>query len=115
MEYRGLTLLFINVSKGPCTNWFKQGEQDGPLVMWLGSRLAFFKAVKSPNLQDYDIEHWSSNRFEYLGSEFAWYEFREDGDTTPYLNGDFVPALPRNQVQVLVAKSRVKKLSNGRL
>lgn len=83
--------------------------------MWLGSRLAFFKAVKSPNLQDYDIEYWSSNRFGYLGSGFAWYEFREDRDTTPYLDGDFVPALPWKQVQERIAKSRVKKLCNGRL
>ncbi|RTE75112.1 hypothetical protein BHE90_010446 [Fusarium euwallaceae] len=99
----------------PCTSWFKQGKPDGPLVMWPGSRLAFFEAVKSPNLEDYDIEYWSSNRFGYLGAGFAWYEFREDGDTTPYLDGDFVPALPRKQVQELIEKSRVKKMPNGKL
>ncbi|KAK7409356.1 hypothetical protein QQX98_008481 [Neonectria punicea] len=99
----------------PYTSWFKQGKPDGPLVMWPGSRLAFFEAVKSPNFEDYNIAYWSSNRFGYLRSGFAWYEFGEDGDTTPYLDGGFVPALPRKQVQELMARSQVKKLSNGHL
>ena len=98
----------------PCASWFKQGT-DGPLVMWPGSRLAFFEAVKTPNFEDYDIEYFSQNRFGFLGSGFAWYEFREDGDTTPYLDGEFKTALPRKRVQELIEQSKKPKLVEGRL
>lgn len=62
----------------PCRSWFKQGDPNGPLVMWPGSRLAFFEAIKAPNFEDYNVAYWSSNRFSFLGSGFAWFEFRED-------------------------------------
>lgn len=97
----------------PCVSWFKQGKPNGPLAMWPGSRLAFFEVMKTPNLEDYDIEYWSSNRFGFLGSGFAWYEFREDGDSTPYMDGDFVPSLPKARVQELIARSRAANSLNG--
>lgn len=100
----------------PCASWFKQGDKTGPLVMWPGSRLAFFEAVKTPNFEDYDIEYWSKNRFGYLGNGFAWYEFREDGDTTPYLDGECVSTLPRNRVRELIdAERKAKRSANGHL
>lgn len=99
----------------PCASWFKQGL-DGPLVMWPGSRLAFFEAVKMPRLEDFEVEYWSGNRFGFLGSGFAWYEFRRNGDTTPYLDGKITPAAPRERVRELIAKERSEgELVQGRL
>ncbi|KAJ6445154.1 hypothetical protein O9K51_03558 [Purpureocillium lavendulum] len=76
----------------PCTSWFKQGRSDGPIVMWPGSRLAFFEVVGSPNWEDYDILYHSVNRFSFLGNGFAAYEFGEDCNTTRYLDCDFTVA-----------------------
>ncbi|RAL00166.1 flavin-containing monooxygenase [Aspergillus ibericus CBS 121593] len=69
----------------PCSSWFKQGRTDGPVVIWPGSRLSFFEALKTPTLSDYDIEYWSGNRFGYLGSGFLDAEFT-GGDITWYLD-----------------------------
>lgn len=70
----------------PCTSWFKQGTKDGDLIMWPGSRLSFFEAVRSPHLQDYEIEYWSRNRFGYLGNGFVDFEFTSPKDNTWYLD-----------------------------
>lgn len=32
----------------PCRSWFKGGKADGPIMMWPGSRLHFFEALKNP-------------------------------------------------------------------
>jgi hypothetical protein len=32
----------------PCRSWFKGGRVDGPILMWPGSRLHFFEAVRYP-------------------------------------------------------------------
>ncbi|VUC32182.1 unnamed protein product [Clonostachys rosea] len=101
----------------PCPSWFKQkqGKPDGPLVMWPGSRLAFFEAVKAPNWEDYDIAYWSQNRFGFLGNGFARWEFTADSGTTPYLDGDFVQAVPRKQVQEMIKQEQEAKglIKNG--
>lgn len=70
----------------PCTSWFKQGTKDGPLIMWPGSRLAYFEVLRRPSLEDYEIEYWSGNRFGYLGSGFVDYEYNDEGDNTWYLD-----------------------------
>ncbi|GJN66196.1 hypothetical protein PLICBS_000212 [Purpureocillium lilacinum] len=86
----------------PCTSWFKQGRADGLIVMWPGSRLAFFQVVETPNLEDFDIEYHSINRFGFLGNGFAAYEFEEDGDTTPYLDCEYVLAPPQATMETLL-------------
>ncbi|KAK3071307.1 hypothetical protein LTS18_014891, partial [Coniosporium uncinatum] len=69
----------------PCASWFKQGRKDGNVVMWPGSRLAFFDLMETPRYEDYEIEYWSGNRFGYLGSGFTTGEF-DGSDTTYYLD-----------------------------
>lgn len=32
----------------PCRSWFKGGKIDGPIMMWPGNRLHFFKVLESP-------------------------------------------------------------------
>ncbi|OGM48707.1 dimethylaniline monooxygenase [Aspergillus bombycis] len=80
------TYLPRTVWADPCTSWFKLGTKTGNLVMWPGSRLAFFEALRHPALQDYDIEYWSRNRFGYLGSGFVDFEFNNPPETTWYLD-----------------------------
>ncbi|KAJ5774830.1 hypothetical protein N7457_009726 [Penicillium paradoxum] len=98
----------------PCASWFKQGHKDGPVVMWPGSRLAFFEAVKTPQWEDYDIQYHSNNRFGFMGSGFAPYEFSAKGESSPYLNGDFVPTLPRSKVEEMIADEKTSKTVNGK-
>ncbi|KAE8421771.1 hypothetical protein BDV36DRAFT_291885 [Aspergillus pseudocaelatus] len=92
----------------PCASWFKQGSLDGPVVMWPGSRLAFFEAVKTPQWEDYDIQYHSGNRFGFLGSGFAPYEFGEQGESSPYLNGDFVPTRHEHELREMIAKEKAR-------
>jgi hypothetical protein len=46
---------------GNCRSWFKQGTVDGPVLVWPGSRLHFFDAVREPRFEDYEIVYWSGN------------------------------------------------------
>lgn len=71
----------------PCPSWFKQGQKDGPIVMWPGSRLAFMELMETVNWEDYEIEYWSGNRWGWLGSGFHLREF-DDSDITYYLDVD---------------------------
>jgi hypothetical protein len=73
----------------PCSSWFKQGTTNGPLVMWPGSRLAFFDVMAEPKYEDYEIEYVSGNRWGYLGNGFTTDEF-DGGDVTFYLNADYL-------------------------
>jgi hypothetical protein len=70
----------------PCTSWFKQGTKDGPLIMWPGSRLAFFDLMETPNFEDYEIEYWSKNRWGWLGNGFSTIEFDGKSDISYYLD-----------------------------
>ncbi|EGC46868.1 flavin-binding monooxygenase [Histoplasma capsulatum var. duboisii H88] len=69
----------------PCSSWFKQGRKDGNIVMWPGSRLAFFDILKEPKYEDYEIEYWSKNRWAFLGNGFTTEEF-DGSDMSKYLN-----------------------------
>lgn len=42
--------LFLSrtVWDSPCRSWFKGGKIDGPIMMWPGNRLHFFKVLESP-------------------------------------------------------------------
>ncbi|KAF2166698.1 hypothetical protein M409DRAFT_66316 [Zasmidium cellare ATCC 36951] len=59
----------------PCRSWFKQGTTDGEPMMWPGSRLHFFEAVRTPRWEDFEIRHVERNRFAYLGDGFTKREF----------------------------------------
>ncbi|WEW56238.1 hypothetical protein PRK78_001677 [Emydomyces testavorans] len=74
----------------PCSSWFKQGKKDGNIVMWPGSRLAFFDLIKEPKFEDYEIEYWSGNRWGYLGNGFSKVEF-DGSDISHYLNCKLFP------------------------
>ncbi|KAF9888596.1 hypothetical protein FE257_008528 [Aspergillus nanangensis] len=95
----------------PCTSWFKQGRPDGPIVMWPGSRLAFFDAVSTPQWEDYDIEYHANNRFGFLGSGFAMCEFASKDQLTYYLDGDLANALPHQQIKEVKWKPRTLRTS----
>jgi hypothetical protein len=69
----------------PCSSWFKQGSTHGPLVMWPGSRLAFFDHLRVPKFEDYDIQYESGNRWGYLGNGFTVEEFN-GSDIAYYLD-----------------------------
>ncbi|KAK2799965.1 hypothetical protein FQN51_006394 [Onygenales sp. PD_10] len=74
----------------PCSSWFKQGRKDGNIVMWPGSRLAFFDMLAEPRFEDYEIEYWSKNRWGFMGNGFTTGEFDGD-DISKYLNGRIYP------------------------
>ncbi|KAJ4375879.1 hypothetical protein N0V83_001157 [Neocucurbitaria cava] len=68
----------------PCRSWFKQGKTDGQAAIWPGSRLHFLKIMERPRYEDYNIEYWGENMFEFFGNGFEMREF--DGrDITNYL------------------------------
>ena len=68
----------------PCRSWFKQGRTDGQAAIWPGSRLHFLKIMEQPRYEDYEIEYWGDNMFEFFGNGFEVREF--DGrDITNYL------------------------------
>lgn len=68
----------------PCRSWFKQGREDGQVVIYPGSRLHFLELLKAPRYEDFEIEYWDGNRFAFLGNGFQTREF--DGrDITNYL------------------------------
>ncbi|KAL3464645.1 putative dimethylaniline monooxygenase [Aspergillus heterothallicus] len=70
----------------PCRSWFKGGTIDGPIMMWPGSRLHFFEALKEPRYEDYEWEYQHNNRFSYFGNGFSQREI--DGDNiTWYVDG----------------------------
>lgn len=71
---------------GPCRSWFKQGTEDGPVVMWPGSRLHFFDIMREPRYEDYEIEYLHGNRYGFLGNGFSSREF--DGSDTTYYMGN---------------------------
>lgn len=70
----------------PCSSWFKLGSTDGPVIMWPGSRLAFFDLMETPNYEDYEIEYWSKNRWGWLGNGFTTTEFDGKSDISYYLD-----------------------------
>ncbi|KAK2813963.1 hypothetical protein FQN50_000364 [Emmonsiellopsis sp. PD_5] len=74
----------------PCSSWFKQGRKDGNIVMWPGSRLAFFDMLAEPRFEDYEIEYWSKNRWGFMGNGFTTGEF-DGSDISKYLNGRIYP------------------------
>ncbi|KAF2771591.1 putative dimethylaniline monooxygenase [Teratosphaeria nubilosa] len=62
----------------PCRSWFKGGTVDGPIMMWPGSRLHFFEALKDPRFEDYNWTYQANNRFSFWGNGFSQREFEDD-------------------------------------
>jgi hypothetical protein len=87
---------------GPCSSWFKNGDKNGRLAMWPGSRLTYFDVMWEPRFEDYEIKYWSGNPFGYLGNGFALIEFN-GGDLSYYLGTEENPGgvLPPKESQLL--------------
>lgn len=75
---------------GPCSSWFKAGDKNGKPAIWPGSRIHYLTVLQKPRYEDYEIEYWSGNAFNYLGDGFDVREY--DGrDLTWYyglMNGE---------------------------
>ena len=69
---------------GPCSSWFKNGDVNGRLTVFPGSRLTYFDLLWEPRYEDYNIEYMSGNEFNYLGNGFHIVEFN-GGDNSYYL------------------------------
>ena len=107
------TYLARTTWSGPCTSWFKQGRSDGEIVMWPGSRLAFYALMEEVNWEDYDISYWSGNRWAWLGSGFSTSEF-DGSDTAYYLNADWQDATPEGLKRLNSHRDSVTGITNGR-
>ncbi|KAM5347462.1 hypothetical protein ACJ41O_010467 [Fusarium nematophilum] len=74
---------------GPCSSWFKNGQAHKKPLCWPGSRVHYLTMLQKPRFEDFDIEYFTQNRFNFLGNGFDIREF--DGrDLTWYyglLNG----------------------------
>lgn len=68
----------------PCSSWFKNGDPNGRLTMFPGSRLTYFDLLEDPRYEDYKIGYWSSNQFNFLGNGFSTIEF-DGSDISHYL------------------------------
>ncbi|KAF9894349.1 hypothetical protein FE257_007852 [Aspergillus nanangensis] len=91
---------------GDCPSWFKQGRRDGPLSIFPGSRLTFFRLHAAPRYEDFDYTYVNGNRFGWLGNGFSVEEY-DASDLSYYLGtrespGALLPAhpppLPHGQV-----------------
>lgn len=60
---------------GPCSSWFKAGDQTRKPTLWPGSRLHYLTALQSPRFEDYEFDYLSSNIFNYLGNGFHVREY----------------------------------------
>ena len=67
-----------------CPSWFKQGRRDGPLSIFPGSRLTFFKLHAAPRYEDYNYTYLNGNEFGWLGNGFSVEEYN-GSDLSYYL------------------------------
>lgn len=76
-----------------CSSWFKMGKKDGPVTaVWAGSRLHYFEVMKDVRWEDYDIEYWGRNRFQFLGNGYTQCELDPEGDAVWYFDDPFMKA-----------------------
>ena len=75
---------------GTCRSWFKQGQLDGKLTIFPGSRLVYFGLLENPRFEDYTIQYWAKNPFAFLGNGFSTKEF-DGSDLAYYLGTDKRP------------------------
>ena len=55
---------------GLCSSWFKAGDKNRKPVIWPGSRIHYLIVLQNVRFEDYEIEYWSGNAFNYLGDGF---------------------------------------------
>ncbi|KAK4941743.1 hypothetical protein LTR10_018347 [Elasticomyces elasticus] len=69
-----------------CTSWFKRNIPGGRVTAaFAGSALLFRKLISEVRAEDFDIEYWSKNRWEFLGNGFTEYELNPDNDLSWYV------------------------------
>jgi hypothetical protein len=97
---------------GPCPSWFKNGDANGRLNIFPGSRLIFFDLLWEPRFEDYNIKY-RSNRFNYFGNGFSSLEFEAGADISYYLGSNFEPAtlLPRTERSSLKVVEETAKVT----
>jgi hypothetical protein len=73
---------------GPCTSWFKNGTETGPVTaLHPGSRIHFFHMLERFRGEDWEYVHYNNqNRFSYLGNGLSTKEL-DGSDSTWYLDG----------------------------
>lgn len=83
---------------GPCSSWFKNGDPNGRLSVFPGSRLVYWALLSEPRFEDYHIEYVGGNEFQWLGNGFHLKEFN-GGDNSYYLGAvnDPVDMLPKDE------------------
>lgn len=83
---------------GPCSSWFKNGDPNGRLSVFPGSRLVYWALLTEPRYEDYHIEYLSGNEFQWLGNGFHLKEFN-GGDNSYYLGtvDDPIEMLPKER------------------
>jgi hypothetical protein len=93
---------------GPCSSWFKNGDKNGRLTMFPGSRLVYFDLLSTPRFEDYKISYWSDNPFQFLGNGFAVVEFN-GGDISHYLGSSSGPVnmLPEGPRAINIAANGI--------
>ncbi|PKS11138.1 hypothetical protein jhhlp_002899 [Lomentospora prolificans] len=60
---------------GPCSSWFKAGDQTRKPTLWPGSRLHYLTVLQKPRFEDYEFEYLSDNIFNFLGNGFHVREY----------------------------------------
>ena len=79
-------------------SWFKNGDPNGRLTVFPGSRLLYFDLLEKPRFEDYDIEYLGGNEFQFLGNGFHIIEWN-GGDNSYYLGTEDGPVemLPKQR------------------
>ncbi|KAL7906991.1 hypothetical protein GGI35DRAFT_482357 [Trichoderma velutinum] len=68
-----------------CSSWYKNGKVDGKVWgPYSGSALHFLELMSETRWEDFKIEYWNSNRFQYLGSGVTYREV-SGGDLSWYV------------------------------
>lgn len=82
---------------GPCSSWFKNGDVNGRLSVFPGSRLTYWELLSEPRFEDYHIKYLGGNEFQWLGNGFHVKEFN-GGDNSHYLGkvDDPITILPKD-------------------
>ena len=69
-----------------CTSWFKRNTQHGRVVAgFAGSALLFRKLLQDIRPEDFEVEYWSDNQWDFLGNGFTKYELDPNNDLSWYI------------------------------
>jgi hypothetical protein len=74
-----------------CNSWFKMGKKNGPVTaVYPGSRLHYFEMLREVRWEDYELEYWTSNRWQFMGNGYTQTELDPEGDPVWYFDDPFV-------------------------